>query len=84
MQPYVTHRFRRCASETAQSLFAAQAHSCSQFLRHKLSVISLQKLNRAGFDVGHVVQEAGEFIVTFPAAYHMGFNHGWNWCALIS
>lgn len=64
----------------AASMFAAQAQSCSQFLRHKLSVISLQKLEKAGFEVGHVVQEAGEFIVTFPAAYHMGFNHGWN-CA---
>lgn len=28
----------------------------------------------------HSVQEAGEFIVTFPRAFHSGFSHGWN-CA---
>lgn len=27
-----------------------------------------------------VTQEAGEFMVTFPYAYHAGFNHGFN-CA---
>lgn len=27
-----------------------------------------------------VTQEAGQFIVTFPYAYHAGFNHGFN-CA---
>lgn len=28
----------------------------------------------------HAVQEPGEFIVTFPRAFHSGFSHGWN-CA---
>lgn len=27
-----------------------------------------------------ITQEAGEFMVTFPYAYHAGFNHGFN-CA---
>ena len=27
-----------------------------------------------------MTQQAGEFMVTFPYAYHAGFNHGYN-CA---
>ncbi len=34
--------------------------------------------HRAGVRVVHTVQEPGEFIVTFPKAYHGGFSHGWN------
>lgn len=34
----------------------------------------------AGVHVVHSLQEAGEFIVTFPRAFHSGFSHGWN-CA---
>ncbi len=30
--------------------------------------------------VVHAVQEPGQFIVTFPRAFHSGFSHGWN-CA---
>ena len=26
----------------------------------------------------HTVQHQGEFIVTFPKAYHSGFSLGWN------
>ncbi len=34
----------------------------------------------AGVHVVHAVQEPGQFIVTFPRAFHSGFSHGWN-CA---
>ena len=33
-----------------------------------------------GVQVYHAVQEQGDFIVTFPRAYHGGFSHGFN-CA---
>ena len=32
----------------------------------------------AGVRVVHTVQNAGEYVVTFPKAYHCGFSHGWN------
>ena len=31
-----------------------------------------------GVKVVHTVQHEGEFIVTFPKAYHSGFSLGWN------
>ena len=34
--------------------------------------------NGVGVKVVHTVQHEGEFIVTFPKAYHSGFSLGWN------
>ena len=31
-----------------------------------------------GVDVCHTIQQAGEFVCTFPSAYHCGFSHGFN------
>merc|ERR1711971_367461 len=33
-----------------------------------------------GVEVRHTVQREGEFVITFPNAYHGGFSHGLN-CA---
>lgn len=69
---------------------------CSSFLRHKMTLISPSVLkqysipfNKVLFTLTvaltkahllQVVQEAGNFIITFPYGYHCGFNHGFN-CA---
>lgn len=36
--------------------------------------------NKSVLPLLKITQEAGEFMVTFPYAYHAGFNHGFN-CA---
>jgi len=36
------------------------------------------ELVKAGIPVYRTEQEAGEYIITFPKAYHAGFSHGWN------
>ncbi|KAL0697460.1 hypothetical protein Bca4012_053582 [Brassica carinata] len=50
-------------------------------LLHKLvTQLSPSKLKTAGVPVHRCVQHAGEFVLTFPRAYHAGFNCGFN-CA---
>ena len=41
-------------------------------------MISPSRLRQAGIPVSHVVHRPGTFVVTFPHAYHCGFNHGVN------
>ena len=38
----------------------------------------VERCDNAGVKVVHAVQHEGEFIVTFPKAYHSGFSLGWN------
>ncbi|XP_053539680.1 uncharacterized protein kdm4aa [Ictalurus punctatus] len=64
----------------AKGFFPGSAQSCEAFLRHKMTLISPSILRKYGIPLEKVAQEAGQFIVTFPYAYHAGFNHGFN-CA---
>ena len=56
-------------------VFAARPNA-----RHSLTLqMSPHTLQaRYGVDVCHTVQAAGEFVCTFPAAFHCGFSHGFN------
>ncbi|RDW93112.1 putative PHD transcription factor (Rum1) [Aspergillus mulundensis] len=36
------------------------------------------QLRKAGVNVYALDQRAGQFVITFPQAYHAGFNHGFN------
>ncbi|ONK71199.1 uncharacterized protein A4U43_C04F5900 [Asparagus officinalis] len=49
-------------------------------LGEKTTVMSPEVLLGAGIPCCRLVQNPGEFVVTFPGAYHSGFNHGFN-CA---
>ncbi|KAM4605341.1 lysine-specific demethylase 4A-like isoform 2-T2 [Polymixia lowei] len=64
----------------AQGFFPGSAQNCEAFLRHKMTLISPSILKKYGIPFEKITQEAGEFMVTFPYAYHAGFNHGFN-CA---
>ncbi|XP_034564438.1 lysine-specific demethylase 4A-like isoform X4 [Notolabrus celidotus] len=64
----------------AKGFFPGNAQSCEAFLRHKMTLISPSVLKKYGIPFEKVIQEAGQFIVTFPFGYHAGFNHGFN-CA---
>ncbi|KAI3684452.1 hypothetical protein L6452_33676 [Arctium lappa] len=47
-------------------------------LGEKTTIISPEVLLKAGVPCCRLVQNAGEFVVTFPRAYHSGFSHGFN------
>ncbi|XXG62399.1 hypothetical protein AAC387_Pa05g0763 [Persea americana] len=47
-------------------------------LGEKTTVMSPEVLIGAGIPCCRLVQNAGEFVVTFPRAYHSGFSHGFN------
>jgi jumonji domain-containing protein 2 len=64
----------------AQGFYSSIAKDCNAFLRHKMSIISPRILKKNSIPFSKVTQEAGEFIITFPYAYHSGYNHGYN-CA---
>ena len=67
--------------QAAATLFPEESRACKQFLRHKQSVISPTVLNGTFHVTIHTsIQHAGEFVITWPGAYHAGFNHGFN-CA---
>lgn len=47
-------------------------------LCEKTTVMSPEVLTNSGVPCCRLVQNAGEFVVTFPRAYHSGFSHGFN------
>eukprot|EP00850_Spirogloea_muscicola_P016183 SM000129S26170 [mRNA] locus=s129:347986:353264:- [translate_table: standard] len=54
---------------------AAEAYN---LLFGKTTMFSPKLLVEAGVPVVRAVQQCGEFVVTFPRAYHAGFSHGFN------
>ncbi|KAI0687828.1 hypothetical protein BC835DRAFT_1419662 [Cytidiella melzeri] len=60
--------------------FPKEVSNCSQFLRHKSFLASPGVLAQSSCRPNCLVQQPGEFVVTFPRGYHAGFNLGFN-CA---
>lgn len=63
-----------------QSFFDVESRVCGEFLRHKFCMVDPAELSKHQIVVQRTTQRVGEFVVTFPRAYHAGFNHGFN-CA---
>ena len=51
---------------------------CDNIFRHKDYLLTQQFLNENNIEYQILRQKAREFIVTFPRAYHFGFNTGTN------
>jgi jumonji domain-containing protein 2 len=89
--PHAAHQMEALA----KTLFPSQFRSCPEFLRHKTTLISPLVLQAHNIPIFKMVQNRGtfycnllyqnnssegEFMITFPRAYHCGFNGGMN-CA---
>lgn len=61
-------------------LFPEHYSRCSQFLRHKTTLINpyLIKKKNPELVIHKVAQEENEFVIAFGGAYHCGFNFGFN------
>ena len=66
--------FERVMKDAAPELFEVQP----DLLHQLVTLISPNALTAKGVPVVRTNQYAGEFVITFPRAYHAGFNHGYN------
>merc|ERR1719410_2557900 len=60
--------------QSAKELFAGQP----DLLHHIVTTMNPNVLQAHGIPVFRIDQRPGEFIITFPRAYHAGFNQGYN------
>jgi len=67
-------QFEQTMKEALPDLFEVQP----DLLHHLTTMFSPIDLLEAGVPVVKAVQNPGEFMVTFPQAYHGGFNSGFN------
>ncbi|KAL7753082.1 hypothetical protein RI367_001534 [Sorochytrium milnesiophthora] len=66
--------------QLCNDIYPEDLRKCSEFLRHKTFHFSPRTLAMQGITVNKLVQEKGEFVITFPKGYHAGYNLGFN-CA---
>ncbi|KAI0938026.1 hypothetical protein AcV7_003336 [Taiwanofungus camphoratus] len=67
-------KFEAAIRREAPDLFEVQPDLLFQLV----TLMNPQGVREAGVDVYACNQRAGEFVITFPKAYHAGFNHGLN------
>jgi len=60
------------------SNFRDQVKACSEFIRHKTTLIHPNNLLENRIKMTRAIQKPGEFVISRAAAYHSGFNAGYN------
>ncbi len=73
-------QFRSPRHPSPAGYFSQDARQCKQFLRHKSFTVSPAVLAKDGCRPNVLVQQQGEFVITYPRGYHSGYNLGFN-CA---
>ncbi|RBQ92078.1 hypothetical protein VDGD_09307 [Verticillium dahliae] len=67
-------KFEAAMREAVPELFETQPDLLFQLV----TLLTPEQLKKAGVRVFALDQRAGQFVITFPQAYHAGFNHGFN------
>ncbi|KAF8424734.1 PLU-1-like protein-domain-containing protein [Tirmania nivea] len=67
-------KFEDAMREAVPELFEQQPDLLFQLV----TLLTPQQLQKAGVSVYALDQRAGQLVITFPQAYHAGFNHGFN------
>lgn len=67
-------KFEAAMKEAVPELFETQPDLLFQLV----TLLTPEQLKKAGVRVYAIDQRAGQFVITFPQAYHAGFNHGFN------
>ncbi|ETS02873.1 PHD transcription factor [Trichoderma reesei RUT C-30] len=67
-------KFENAMKEAVPELFETQPDLLFQLV----TLLTPEQLKKAGVRVYALDQRAGQFVITFPQAYHAGFNHGFN------
>lgn len=69
-----TEKFEQAMKDAVPELFETNPDLLFQLV----TLLTPDQLKKAGVRVYAADQRAGQFIMTFPKAYHAGFNHGFN------
>jgi histone demethylase JARID1 len=75
-----THKFEETMRKAVPELFEQQPDLLFQLV----TMLSPGRLLKEDVNVYAVDQRPGQFVVTFPKAYHSGFNHGFNFCEAVN
>ncbi|KAG7296889.1 hypothetical protein JYU34_019753, partial [Plutella xylostella] len=71
--------------EAAMKAEAPELFQLQPDLLHQLvTIMNPNILMKAGVPVYRTDQHAGEFVITFPRAYHAGFNQGYNFAEAVN
>uniref|UniRef100_A0A0P5I956 [histone H3]-trimethyl-L-lysine(4) demethylase n=1 Tax=Daphnia magna TaxID=35525 RepID=A0A0P5I956_9CRUS len=73
-------RFEEAMSSAAPELFKSQP----DLLHQLVTIMNPNILMDAGVPIYRTDQAAGEFVITFPRAYHAGFNQGYNFAEAVN
>ena len=71
---YYCTQFETLMKESLPDLFEIQP----DLLHHLTTMLSPIDFYEAGIPIVKAIQNPGEFMITFPQAYHGGFNNGYN------